>query len=197
MEGIKDIRMFNKLPYNVNLQGKNYKINADYRVMISFENVLRDKTLTKSQKIERGLRMFYPLFFYPDEWEKVISNPSLYKEACEKLLWFYKCGDREDYHKTSGEGKGSSEKILDFKYDDEYVFSAFYFKGIDLTTDYLHWWKFKAIFKSLHDETINRIMEYRSYSGKDEDMKKKKEYWKLPEDESEKERLEALYEALK
>ena len=43
--------MFNKLPYFVILQGKKYKINVDFRNMISFENKVQDKSVSNQKKM--------------------------------------------------------------------------------------------------------------------------------------------------
>ena len=117
--------MFNKLPYFVILQGKKYRINVDFRNMISFENKVQDKRVSNSEKIKYGLRHFYPAFFYVKNYNKLLYNPQLYKEACDKLIWFYKCG-REDYHKSNENGKGSNKQIYSYEYDDEYIYGAFY-----------------------------------------------------------------------
>ena len=70
--------------------------------------------------------------------------------------------------------------------------------NIDLTTDKVHWWKFKAILKSLPSNTeFAKIQGYRVYDGKDEDLKKLKEYWTLPKPQTEQERLNKIYELLK
>lgn len=190
--------MFNKLPYFVILQGKKYKINVDFRNMISFENKLQDKSVTNSQKIEYGLRHFYPAFFYAENYQKLLLNPSLYKEACDKLVWFYKCG-REDYHKSKGKGTGANKQIYSYEYDDEYIYGAFYSQyKIDLTYDKIHWWKFKALLKSLKEnEEFVKIMGYRAYTGEDKNMNELKSYWELPLPIEEQERLDKLYESLK
>ena len=39
-------------------------------------------------------------------YQQLLYRPKLYKEACDKLTWFYKCG-REDYHKI---GTGNSRQ---------------------------------------------------------------------------------------
>lgn len=91
--------MFKKLPYFVILQGKKYRINVDFRNMISFEKIVQDRSVNDSKKIEYLLRHFYPAFFYAENYLKMLQKPNLYKEACKKLIWFYKCG-KEDYHKT-------------------------------------------------------------------------------------------------
>lgn len=190
--------MFNKLPYFVILQGKKYKINVDFRKMISFEEKLQDKKISNSEKIEYGLRNFYPAFFLKQNYNILLSNSNLYKEACEKLIWFYKCG-REDYHKiTKGKGKSSSE-IYSYKYDDEYIFGAFYQEyGIDLTTEKVHWWKFRALLKSLKEDVVfEKIKGYRAYSGDDKNMEELKKYWTLPVSTEEQKRLDKLYEILK
>lgn len=190
--------MFNKLPYFVILQGKKYKINVDFRNMISFENRLQDKSIDDSEKIKYGLRHFYPAFFYEENYKKVLLNPNLYKEACDKLIWFYKCG-RENYHKSKGKGRGQSNQIYSYEFDDEYIWSAFHeVHKIDLTTDRVHWWKFKTILKSLPESTeFVKIQGYRAYEGKDENMKNLREYWKLPKPVSEQQRLDKIYNLLK
>lgn len=96
--------MFNKLPYFVILKGRKYKINVDFRNMISFENIVQDKSVNKEKKIEYGLRHFYPAFFCIKNYNELLQNAFLYEEACKKLIWFYKCG-REDYHKSKRKRK--------------------------------------------------------------------------------------------
>lgn len=190
--------MFNRLPYFVILQGKKFKINVDFRIMISFENKLQDKKISNSEKIGYGLRNFYPAFFLKQNYIALLNNIELRKEACEKLIWFYKCG-REDYHKLkSGSGKSSTE-IYSYEYDDEYIYGAFYQEyGIDLTTCKVHWWKFKALLKSLKEDVeFVKIKKYRAYSGDDENLKELKKYWELPIPTEEQERLDKLYEMLK
>lgn len=188
--------MFNKLPYFVNLKKEKYKINVDFRNMISFENKLQDKSLSKNKKIEYGLKCFYPVFANDANYKILLQIPGLYKEACDKLIWFYKCG-REDYHKTNG--KGQNKQIYSYEFDDEYIYGAFYEQyGIDLEYKKLHWWKFKSLLKSLKDDTeFVKIQGYRAYEGKDENMRELRDYWGLPKPIDEQERLNNLYESLK
>lgn len=190
--------MFNKLPYFVILQEKKYKINVDFRNMISFENKVQDKSVDNSKKIEYGLRHFYPAFFYAENYYKLLNNEQLYKEACDKLIWFYKCG-RDDYHKTKGNKKGQNKQIYSYEFDDEYIYGAFYEQyRIDLAYDKVHWWKFKSLLKSLKDDTeFVKIKGYRAYTGKDKNMLELREYWELPKPVEEQERINKIYEALK
>lgn len=189
--------MFHKLPYFVVLQGQEYKINADFRTMIFFESKLQDKKLSQEQKIEYGLKCFYPAFSNNQDYLILLQIPELYKAACEKLIWFYQCG-REDYHKK-GSRKGKDRQIYSYEFDDEYIYGAFYEQyGIDLEYKKIHWWKFKSLLKSLKDNTeFVKIQGYRAYEGKDENMKELRDYWELPKPIDEQERLNNLYESLK
>lgn len=189
--------MFKKLPYFVNLQGKEYKINVDFRKQISFEKKIQDKSLDDAEKMAYCIRNFYPDFFYVKDYLSLLKNSQLYKEACDKLVWFYKCG-REDYHQKKSGGKAGNQ-IFDYDYDDEYIYGAFLEQyAIDLTKDIVHWWKFKALLKSLKEDTeFVKIKGYRAYSGDDKNMLELKKYWELPLPKEEQERLDALYEKLK
>ena len=193
------VNMFNRLPYFVILDEKKYKINVDFRNMISFENKLRDRNVDYSDILEFGLRHFYFDFYDDRSYVGLMRDVELYRKACEKLIWFYKCG-REDYHRVkAGCGRGNGREVYSYEQDDEYIWSAFHeLHGIDLTADRLHWWKFKAILRALPESTeFVKIKGYRAYSGKDKDMLELKEYWELPLAVKEQERLNQLYEALK
>lgn len=189
--------MFNKLPYFVILQGKKYKINVDFRNMISFENIIQNRNVNNSKKVEYALKHFYPVFFCKRNYIELLQNADLYKEACDKLIWFYQCG-RKDYHKT-GKSGGKPKSIYSYEFDDEYIYGAFYEQyRIDLENKKLHWWKFKALLKSLKDDTeFVKIKGYRAYSGKDKNLLELKEYWSLPMSSEEEERLNRIYEILK
>lgn len=153
----------------------------------------------KSTKSRSGLQQFYPAFFNDFEFYELIQDKELYKEACEKLIWFYQCG-RKDYTENRASGNTArASQIFSYEYDDEYIFSAFYQEyRIDLTREKLHWWKFKALLKSLKDDVqFEKIKSYRAYDGDDKNLKQLKEFYKLPLPESEQRRLEALYDMLK
>lgn len=70
--------------------------------------------------------------------------------------------------------------------------------GIDLAYDKVHWWKFKALLKSLKsDVEFVKIKGYRAYTGNDKNMLELRDYWALPKPADEKERLNKIYEILK
>ena len=140
------------LPKEVTIDNKEYKINSDFRTSILFELLMQDSSIREEDKILMVLQLYYP------------QIPENINEAIDKMLWFYKCGKENASSKGSGKGK-SVTQIYSFEYDDDYIYAAFMDQyGIDLQDiDYLHWWKFKAMFKSLkEDNEIVKIMGYRS-----------------------------------
>ena len=155
--------------------------------------MMSDNELNDKEKIEQALILYYP---------KVPQNINL---AMDQLLLFYRCG--KDIIKSNGSGKGKSTQIYDFNFDDDYIYSAFLDQyGIDLQDTDLHWWKFKAMFKSLkEDNEIIKIMGYRSMDLSKIKDKEQKAYYKKMKDlykiqshasKDETEKLESIENAL-
>jgi len=182
------------LPKEIEIEGIEYKINSDFRNSMLFELMMSDNMLDDNQKIEQALKLYYP---------NIPQNIDL---AVDQLLWFYRCG--KDVVKSSGSGKGKSAQIYDFNFDDDYIYSAFLDQyNIDLQDiENLHWWKFKAMFKSLReDNEIVKIMGYRSMDlNKIKDKEEKAHYKKMKDlykiqnniGQDETEKLKLIQEAL-
>jgi hypothetical protein len=164
------------LPKKVEIKSIEYEINSDFRTSMLFEMLMQDIELTEEEKIINALKLYYPII------------PNDIDIAVEKILWFYRCG--KDIKESKEVGKGKSVQIYDYNFDDEYIYSAFLDQyNVDLQDiEYLHWWKFKAMFKSLkEDNEIVKIMGYRSMDLnkiKDEEQKdyytNMQELYKLP-----------------
>lgn len=181
------------LPVKVEIEGIEYDINSDFRTSMLFELMMADNELDDKQKIIQAIELYYP---------KIPENINL---AMDQLLWFYRCG--KDMVASSGNGKGKSNQIYDFNFDDDYIYSAFLDQySIDLQDVDLHWWKFKAMFKSLkEDNEIVKIMGYRSIDlNKIKDKEQKIQYKKMKElykikgqvSKNETEKLDMIQEAL-
>ena len=156
------------LPKKVDIDGKYYEINWDFRTSILFEMMMDDVELSDEEKLIKGIELYYPVI------------PENLEEAIEKIIWFYSCG-KENNLKSSSKTGSNSEQIYNFNYDDEYIYSAFLDQyRIDLNDiEYLHWWKFKAMFKALkEDNEIIKIMGYRSIDLSKIEDKKQKEFYK-------------------
>lgn len=180
------------VPTTVNIDNVEYEINSDFRTSILFELMMQDD-LNNNQKFKNALELYYPII--PDDINKAI----------ESIMWFYRGG--KDISESNGKGKGNSvNKIYSFDFDDDYIYSAFLDQyGVDLQDiEYLHWWKFKAMFKALkEDNLIVKIMGYRSTDlSKIKDKEQKAYYekmqnlYEIPMSKDEKEKLNDIENAL-
>lgn len=180
------------LPTSVEVDNKEYEINSDFRTSALFEMMMSDEELDKEERIINALQLYYPII------------PSNTNEAVKKIMWFYSCG--KDNRKYKGTSSREAEQIYNYEFDDGYIYSAFLSQyGIDLQDiEYLHWWKFKAMFKALKDDNmIVKIMGYRSLdlnTIKDKEQKahyrRLKKIYELPKSKTEIDKLNAIEEAL-
>ena len=144
--------LIDSLPDTVIVDGREFSIRTDFRISIMFELLIGDKELTQQQKLLQTLELYY---------DEIPANG---EEAIEQVLSFYACG-KQAKNSSGGKKKGISTPIYSFEHDDGMIFSAFYDQyGIDLNEiEYLHWWKFKAMFDALKaDNEIVKIMSYRA-----------------------------------
>lgn len=170
--------LLDELPTTVTIDNTIYKINSNFRVSILFELMMLDNELTEEEKITTALELYYPVI------------PTDLNKAIEEIIKFYSCGSNSSDSKGNGSSYKSYNDVYNFEYDSEYIYSAFMDQyNIDLNSiNYLHWWKFKAMFKSLkEDNLISKIISYRSIDLseiKDDEekarYKKLKELYKLP-----------------
>lgn len=159
-----------------------------------YEILWQDESLLPKDKVIKSLELCYP------------KIPRQYEEAVNALLWFYKCGKKDSPQKQAVAAKRGKTRIYSFNHDDDYIYSAFMTQyGIDLQDiEYLHWWKFRAMFNSLTSQNeIVKIMEYRSIDLKEDMSKAQKAFYRkmklihalpLPKDEEEKQ--QAIEDAL-
>lgn len=182
------------VPTTVNIEDEDYEINSDFRTSILFELLMQDDDLDDKDKIIQALELYYP------------TMPSNLNDAVEKMLWFYRGGKNEFETKNTRKGNNKSTQIYSYDYDDDYIYSAYLDQyGIDLQDiEYLHWWKFKAMFKALkEDNMIVKIMGYRSMDIskiKDKEQKeyytKMKKLYEIPKPKNEIEKINDIEEAL-
>ncbi|HSH35519.1 bacteriophage Gp15 family protein [Schnuerera sp.] len=173
------------VPDTVDVEGIRYKINTDFRVGILFELLFQDRNYTDEERIRIALNLYY----------EEIPRDEI--EAIEKILWFYRCGKEIEAVEGKGEGKTPS-MIYSFEHDAEYIYAAFLSQyGIDLQDiEHLHWWKFKAMFRSLKDDNkISEIIRYRAIKITNDMSKEEKKFYRemkkiygLPDNRTEEEK---------
>lgn len=181
--------LIDTVPTSVDIDGVEYEINSNFRYGILFELLMQDSTIGEKEKILMALELYYP------------EIPKNINEAIDKILWFYRCGKNITSQKCTGKDREATQ-IYSFEYDDDYIYSAFLDQyGVDLQDiEYLHWWKFKAMFKSLkEDNMIVKIMGYRNIDLSKIKDKEQKDYYKkmqklyeIPVSKNEKEKLDEI-----
>lgn len=160
----------NKLPAEVNINGSLYRINSDYRTSIIFSKLIEENELTEDI-IVKVLKLYYPVM------------PKDIEQAINIIFWFYTCGENQE--ESNSKSTISNKKVFDYEQDSKYIYSAFLSQyKIDLQeTEYLHWWKFKALFYSLSDDNeIVKIMQYRSMDLSKIKDKEQRSFYKKMQD---------------
>lgn len=187
------------LPQKVCIDNVIFDINTDFRTSILFEELILNEDINSIETRNKVLNMYFPVV------------PENEDNALNAIMWLYSCGRPEEeraFQNKTHENNKSISDIYSFKYDDELIYSAFLDQyRIDLIDiPYLHWWKFKAMFKSLKsDNKIVEIMGYRNMdlnSIKDNNQKdfykRMQNIYKLPEtiNKDELEKQKAIEDAL-
>lgn len=180
--------------------GAVYPIHTDFREWIRFEGLLNDGDVPENLKLFIALR----LIFGDNVPEDIIA-------AKQFITWFYRGGSPLPYKEDNADDGEADEptlesrRVYDLEYDSEYIFAAFMeLYHIDLTeTPYMHWWKFRALFKGLHDCKMTEIMGYRGAEITDDMPDSRKcflldmqELYELPVSLAERRRIEAAQKFL-
>ena len=152
-------------------------IDWDFRPMVWLLNQLRRAKTDeeKAQLLCEAMKRFYR--------EPVPVEQ--YQDAFDSLTRFFQGGTDEETAKAQRDACGSDSvgPVLDYHYDADYLVGAFQQAyGIDLTTDKVHWWRFKALLRALPPETpLAKIMDIRGADTSDMDEAHRKYYESMKE----------------
>ena len=170
------------------------KINTNFRTFILFELLMQDSQINKEDKIALAIELFYEE--YPHDIKKAVNG----------IIWFYTRGKKVKENKEETNQQNNKKKIYSYEHDSDLIYTAFLDQyRLDLNDiEYLHWFKFKAMFEGLKAENkICEIMGYRAVDvGKIKDKEEKKKYkklqreWALPDERSEEEKERDFADAL-
>jgi hypothetical protein len=148
------------LPEYVNIDGEEYFIDTNFRNGIIFEKIAFSDIPIKN-KVAQLLPIFYT--------EQMPRNTTV---AMETIIGFYSCGvetkkDTAPQRRKNGNVVLKPKMIYDYFHDAPYIYAAFLGNyGIDLNDiEYLHWWKFHALFRGLPSSA--KIVEIMGYRGTD------------------------------
>lgn len=151
--------LLNRFPEAVEVGGVVCPVDWGYRAMILIEICMYDRSRNDEQKVLDVLNIFYQ--------KQIPDDP---KEALERLMWFYRCGEeRKAVSGNKGAAKKHIKRSYCFSQDAPYIYAAFlnqYQMDLSATKNKeLHWWKFRALFESLNeDQKFCKIMYYRTAS---------------------------------
>ncbi len=181
------------LPRTISVCGEDFEINTDFKVWIEFDRLMTESSLTDSEKIVKILNLCLK--------DKLL--PKRLDETLFSLFKFYSCFEDGNVNSKGKENK--KKRVISFTHDAPYIYSAFYGQyGIDLLTENLHWFSFRALLDGLTDEhKLISIIGYRKAELSDVKdakrrafLKKMKAVYSLPDlrtkEQIEKDALESL-----
>lgn len=148
-------------PQSVKVRGAVFNLNTDYRAGVLFELM-----------VERGEENVYNLLcpFFPSGCPQDVSA------ALEAAIWFYSCGN------LPGDGaKPGGKPAYSFDTDAETIFADFWqYYGIDLSTEELHWFIFRALLMGLPEESgFKKRIYYRTCELRDLPKKERERIVKI------------------
>ena len=146
-------------PEYVEVNGKRYKINTDFRVAIECNRIAEDNTIGD---LERSLAIIYTLF-----GEDGINTPDHYEKLLELAKKYLLCDAEYDVELNE---KPDMDFIEDYSYITTSFMSDYH---IDLDNCQMHWWKFMDLMNGLSNSelgnccVLNRIRNLRNFNTKD------------------------------
>lgn len=128
--------LIDRLPNSVTVRGRRYPLETDYRAAVAFE-------LMVDEGVDDLAELLSP--FYP------AGLPVNAEAATEAALWFYRCGEPAPEKK---EETAKAPRSYSFEVDADTIFADFWhYYNIDLTTEPLHWWTFRALLAGLPEKS--------------------------------------------
>ena len=126
--------LIDRLPSAVTVDGHRYQMETDYRAAVAFELLVDDGV----ENLAELMRPFYP---------QGISGDAA--AAVEAALWFYRGGEELPEEKPKKKPRAYS-----FEVDADVIFADFWrYYNIDLSSEALHWWTFRALLAGLPDDS--------------------------------------------
>ena len=159
----------NDYPKYIEVEGKRYLINSDYRVALKIDEIWKDDTIGDYEKI---LATIYKLF-----GDEALEDTQHQDKFLSLALKFLRCG------MTDEELQNDKEPSMDFKQDASYIKSSFAYcyPQKDLSK-YMHWWEFNDLLKGLTEDcSLNNVRYIREESLKGKKGEELQKWIKLKE----------------
>lgn len=174
-----------RLPETVEVDGSLYNVHTSFKYWLRFIELLSD-THTPPKEFD---------FMYDG------ARPTSRLNGLVALIQF--CNP-PTLLPRSDRSDDNGEKVVDYAIDADYIYAAFMeMYGIDLVESDMHWYKFQALFRGLHDSKLNEIIGYRLWentSNRHDEytrrMEKLRSAWALPDNSDENDEDLKAFEAL-
>lgn len=164
-----------KLPTSLDVNGKEYRIRTDFRVILDILSAMNDPEIfepdmTEEEKNqERALTLLQILYIDFDS-----MNPRDYEEAMKKGGEFIDCGFKED-------SKKPRPQLMDWEKDAPVVIPAINKTiGKDVRSEeYMHWWTFLGSYMEVGESTFSTIVSIRDKKRRGKKLEKwEEDYYK-------------------
>lgn len=172
------------LPEAVEVDGRTYPVHTSFKYWLNFLEQIGNK---------KNPPTAFDFMYKCDKPESRLNG-------LMALIAF--CNPTQELPRTDS---SVSEKAMDYAIDADYIYAAFMERyGIDLVESDMHWYRFQALLKGLHDTKLNEIIGYRMWenSGGRRDaytrqMEKLRAAWTLPDPNDDDDDLMAFEALLK
>lgn len=157
------LSLYRKLDDSIEVDGKQYEVNASFDNILRLINLLNDK-MPVDLKLTIGIQMLFGR-----DTELLELDPEYQKELIEYVAEEYIQSKDEIEYDDLGNvmPQVPKKRIIDIDLDAEYIYGSFIQAyGIDLieVQGKLHWYEFRALLANLPDNTrMREIMGYRAY----------------------------------
>ena len=147
-------------PEYMEINGKDYKINTDYRVALACFKAINDKDICD---LERTLVIVALLLGknFPNE---------LIEKAIGKCIDYLRCGHEQNTNEN--------EIDMDYEQDRGRIMASFRScYQMDINKENIHWWEFNDLIEGLKkDDILNRVRNIRRANPDEIDNEKDRQY---------------------
>lgn len=163
-----------KLPTSLEVNGQEYAIRTDYRVILDILSAMNDPDILESgmtqeeQNQEKIMTMLQILYVDFDS-----ISPRDWKEAAEKASAFIDCGIKND-------GK-PKPRTMDWEQDASIIVPAVnkVYRDDVRSVEYMHWWTFFGLYMEIGESTFSTVVSIREKKRKGKKLEKwEQEYYK-------------------
>lgn len=152
--------MIGELPESLEIGGKSYKINADFRVVLKIFQAFDDPELTDSEKCFICMKNLFSDF-------KNIPEKDL-QTAVNQAYWFVGGGNIPE------KNNARNTKIIDWEQDEFLYFPAVNkVAGFETrAVKFLHWWTFLGFFNEIGEGLFSQVLHIRDKKSRGKKLEK-------------------------